>query len=123
MINDKLTKELQEQITDNKSNINELDDKIKNIGKLLWKGSFTSGSITIDGISGYKFIMVDVGGCWCIGNLNYGGGSVGAYGSYSATEYTYRFGVDGDTLIINNENRGGSNGSANQPIREIYGIF
>lgn len=103
--------------------INEENQLINKIGKLLWEGDFTSGNITVNGLSDYTLIAVDVAGCICFGNLNYGGGSVGAYGSYGATEYTYRFSVNGDTLSINNENRGGSNGSANQPIRKIWGIF
>lgn len=103
--------------------INEENQLINKIGKLLWEGDFTSGNITVDGLSDYTLIAVDVAGCICFGNKNFGGGSVGAYASYSATEYTYRFNPNGDTLTIDNNNRGGSNGSTNQSVRKIWGIF
>lgn len=113
--------------TTDKSNIvnaiNEENGLIKKIGKVLWEGTFTSNYIIVEGLSNYTLIAVDVGGCICFGNANYGGGSVGAYASYGTTEYTYRFNPSGDTLTIDNNNRGGSNGSSNQPVRKIWGLF
>lgn len=100
-----------------------VNGKVEKFGKLLWSGTFTSGNITVDGLSDYTLIAVDVAGCICFGNSNFGGGSVGAYGSYGATEYTYRFNPNGDTLTIDNNNRGGSNGTSNQAVRKIWGLF
>lgn len=53
MINDKLTKELQEQITENKNNINNMQPTI-----LFENSSGTSDSISISTINDYKYIDV-----------------------------------------------------------------
>lgn len=113
--------------TTDKSNlvsaINENNTSIKNIGKLLWEGSFTSGSITVNGLSDYTTIIVIVGGATCIGSLAYGAGGAGVYGSYATGIYNYRFGVNGNTLTIDNINRGGSDGTKNVPVTKIYGLL
>lgn len=103
--------------------INELDTGVKKIGKLLWSGSFTTGSITVSGLSDYEVIICVVGGCTCIGSKAYGVGGVGAYGAYTTNVFNYRFGVSGNTLTIDSVNKGGSNGTENQPITAIYGLI
>lgn len=103
--------------------INENNASIKKIGKLLYEGSFTTGTITVDGISNYTVIIAIVGGATCIGSLQYGMGGAGGYGSYSTSIYNYRFGVNGDTLTIDSNNRGGSNGTSNVAVTKIYGLF
>lgn len=102
---------------------NDTDTKLGNIGKLLWEGSFTSGSITINGLSDYTTIIAIVGGATCIGSLTYGSGGAGGYGSYATSIYNYRFGVNGNTLTIDNINRGGSDGTSNVAVTKIYGLF
>lgn len=103
--------------------INENTENISGFGKLLWEGSFTTGSITINGLSDYTTIIAIVGGATCIGSLNYGSGGAGGYGTYATSTYNYRFGVSGDTLTIDNVNRGGSNGTTNVAVTKIYGLF
>lgn len=103
--------------------INENNASIKSIGKLLWEGSFTSGSITINGLSDYTTIIAIVGGATCIGSLTYGLGGAGVYGSYATSIYNYRFAVNGNTLTIDNINRGGSDGTSNVPVTKIYGLI
>lgn len=102
---------------------NDTDNNVNRIGKLLWEGSFTSGSITIDGLSDYTIIIAIVGGATCIGGLNYGSGGAGGYGSYTTSIYNYRFGVNSNTLTIDNINRGGSDGTQNVAVTKIYGLF
>lgn len=93
-------------------------------GKLLWKGSFTSGTIAVPGINKYICIAVNVGGVICVGNKNYGIGGYVKYGYYSIFTYGYRFIVNtNDTVVIDKYNFGGSDGTKNVEIMEIYGIF
>lgn len=113
--------------TDLVSAINENTENISKIGKLLWSGSFTSGSITVPEYSNYGvfiFILnIDGAVVACIGTQSYGLGGVGVYSTYTSQVFSYRVGVEGNTLIINNENKGGSNGSQNVPITQIYGLL
>ena len=116
--------EIKSAVNDNDERINENTISIENIGKKLWGGSFTSGSITVDGLSDYTvFIFVLDPTVYCIGSKTWGIGGIGTYASYSTQIYNYRFGGSGDTLTINNENRGGSNGTSNVAVRAIYGLF
>lgn len=116
--------EIKSAVNDNDSRINENTSNISKFGKRLWEGSFSSGSITVDGLSNYTvFIFVLDPTVYCIGSKAWGVGGIGTYASYSTQIYNYRFGGSGDTLTINNENRGGSNGTSNVPVRAIYGLF
>lgn len=116
--------ELTDLDTSNKNNlvgaVNEINGKF---GKLLWEGSFTTGSITISGLSDYTTIIAIVGGATCIGSLTYGSGGAGGYSSYATSTYNYRFGISGNTLTIDNINRGGSDGTQNVAVTKIYGLF
>ena len=99
-------------------------DYINKFGKLLWHGSFTSGDITVPGLTNYNVILVLVAGAvWCIGSRNYGAGGIGQYGGYATATYNYRLTGTGDTMTIDNLNKGGSDGTQNQPITDIYGLF
>lgn len=110
-------------IYDNSVNIELANTQINQFGKLLWEGNFTSGSITVNGLNDYTIIIAIVGGAICIGDLQYGIGGAGGYGSYTTSIYNYRFGVNGNTLTIDNINRGGSDGTQNVPVTKIYGLF
>lgn len=95
------------------------------LAKVLWEGSFTSGSIYCAGINKYMCIAVNVGGVICVGNKNYGIGGYVKYGDYQITNHHgYRFVVKpNDTIVIDNYNIGGSDGTKNVEITGIYGIF
>lgn len=102
---------------------NFVNGEIEKIGKLLWSGNFTSGSITVPGLNDYNCIAVSVGGVLCIGNKNYGGNNYVSYGALTISNMAYRVNTTGDTMEINSYDKGGSNGTAQQPITAIYGIF
>lgn len=92
--------------------------------KQLWKGSFTSGTIAVPGINKYICIAVNVGGVVCVGNRNYGIGGYVKYGDYPIAIHGYRFTVNtNDTIVIDKYNLGGSDGTKNVEITEIYGIY
>ena len=91
---------------------------------MLWSGSFSSGSITIDGLENYRLISVILeGGIPCIGTKSYGHGAIVAYGGYGINHYAYRFGTSGNTLTINDVDKGGSDGTKNLPVVQIYGVL
>ena len=103
---------------------NDTDTKLGNIGKLLWSGNFTTGSITVDGLDDYTvFIYVLDPTIYCIGSKIWGVGGIGTYASYNTQLYNYRFNVSGNTLSIDNNNKGGSNGTSNVALKAIYGLF
>ena len=95
------------------------------LSKLLWKGTFTNGSITVPNFSKYRYFLVNVNGVICYGNRNYGIGGYLEYGSYAVRFYGYRFSVkeNSDIVSITDLEKGGSNGQENVPITEIYGVF
>jgi hypothetical protein len=103
---------------------NEIYELINKIGKQLWTGTFTSGSITVDGLSNYTIIVVILeGNVPCIGTANWGFGGIGRYGGYQIDNYAYRFYPNGNTLTIDTYNKGGTNGSSQVAVKKIYGIF
>lgn len=104
-------------------NQDEVDNKIAKIGKTLWEGSFSSGSITIPGLSDYTYIIVMLSSVACFGTLTRGFGGMVAYGGYTIQHFAYRVKVSGNTMTIDNNERGGSSGSANEPITKIIGLF
>ena len=125
MINDKLI-DKEKFIIDEYNNSKDKTystEYVNRFCKKLWEGNFTSGSINVPNLSNYGVIIVIVGGAFCFGSLSYGLGGAGAYGGYGRSLYTYRFGVNGNTLSINNIDKGGSDGSNNVPVTAIYGLF
>lgn len=95
--------------------------------KLLWTGDFSSGSITVPNANKYLIFIMQVGYFICIGNRFYGrGGGVQYYG-YNFEERGYRLTAtsSGDDIVfsINSENKGGTNGTSNEPIQIIWGLF
>lgn len=111
-------------INDRKKLSDELND-LNKIGKSLWRGNFTSGSITINGLSKYKIIGVFTSdSVMCIGSKNYGCGGFLEYGSDKNISFNaYRFSVNGDTLTIDLNNKGVSNGTKQISAVEIFGII
>lgn len=106
-------------------NYNETNQRLLNIGKQLWTGSFATGSITVPGISNYTMIAINVGGVLCIGNQRYGGCVFTRYGNFDTTAYGYRYTYDStnETLTVDTYNTGATDGTNRQTITEIYGIF
>lgn len=101
----------------------QLISEINSIGKLLWSGSFTSGSITVPGLSNYSYVIVNVGGVSCFGSHEYGGNVISGYASYGFAYRSYRFSVNGDKLTIDDINKGGSDGTGNVEVRNIIGLI
>lgn len=97
------------------------------IGKKIWTGSFSSGSITISNGNKYTIICMIIDSVVCYGNWSYGIGGLIAYGGYSMEYRAYRFSVtisgNDVNLTIDSTNKGGSNGTSNAPITTIYGLF
>lgn len=89
--------------------------------KLLWSGSWVSGSITVPGFSGYLYLIAQtnsgaLGGVpWLMyssgGDYRVYGGQTTASSAFVGGRYGY---VDGDTLSIV--------GSTINNITEIYGL-
>jgi hypothetical protein len=88
-------------------------------------GEFSEGQITVEGISKYTVIAVLTRDrVMCFGLKSYGIGGFLGYGESTAIQFNaYRFNVNGDTLTIDENNKGCSNGSSIIPVIEIYGIF
>lgn len=109
--------------TDGNNEVNILD-KINKLGKQLWSGNFSSGSINVPGLNDYYIIAVELSnGVICVGKKFYGVGGYVGYAEYNIYTCGYRFNASGETLTIDNENKGGSDGNTNLAIINIYGIF
>ena len=99
--------------------------------KLLWSGSFSSGSITVPGYSDYELFAFESaasGGLFLIGGYWAGIGGFSIYASNYITVMGYRFGVDGDRLSIDSYNKGitswdpTSGTTATFAVTKIYGL-
>ncbi len=81
--------------------------------KLLWSGSFSSGSITVPNLSEYLVVAVTtsetitaIGFPTSDGTLLIGGILFGEHGTTNAANLKFRFGLSGNSLIINSDNKG-----------------
>ena len=75
--------------------------------KLLWSGSWSSGSITVDGFSAYKLFLLqttdgDAALCWVDFGLLLGGELYPLTGDGGQMIYSIRAGVNGNTLSMEN---------------------
>lgn len=102
--------------------------------KLLWSGSWTSGSITVDGFSDYKLFLIqttdgDVALCWVDFSLLLGGGFYPLTGDGGQMLYNIRAQVDGDTLTMENSyailrpQNSVSAGKYGRTVKAIYGLL
>ena len=112
------------------NNLNEMQNiingNINRMGKLLWEGTFSSGSLQVSGISDYTMIAVLIDGTVLgFGSQRYGGCPFTLYASTGIACYGYRYNYDAttETLSTDGEQTGATNGTNIVPITKIYGIF
>lgn len=93
--------------------------------KTLWEGSFSSGTISVPNLSEYTMICVLAGGLLMVGNQSYGGMVFRAWRSETTIAYVYRYtyNATNETLTIDNDNRGATDGTNNVAITKIIGVF
>lgn len=105
--------------------------------KLLWTGNFSgAGSIPVTGLSDWLIIGIcnysgtDQDTYIAVGTLRRGGSNFGGYASANVTTWGYRFSQNGDSLVVNSEDRGVYFGggttyssSNNCSVRAIYGLI
>lgn len=110
-------------------NQDEVDTKITTamdrIGKTLWEGSFSSGTLSVPHISEYTMICVFAGSLMMVGNQRYGGMVFRAWRSTTTTSYGYRYtyNATNNTLTIDTDNAGATDGANNVAITKIIGVF
>ena len=111
------------EATDKGYSCDYLNGRFANMGKTLWTGSFTSGSIDVPDLSKYWLIGVVAGSVFCIGNKAFGGGIYGTYGGTSYGVVSYRLSSSGDTFSINSNDKGAFDNGTQVAITQIIGIF
>ena len=104
--------------------INENTNILSKIGKVLWEGTFTTGSLIVPNINDYSIIAIRTGSLWMIGNQIYGGLVFTAYGQMSHTSYAYRFEYDSTAqkLTTTTNDKGATDGTNQLTINKIIGI-
>ena len=102
--------------------------------KLLWSGSWSSGSITVGDFSSYKLLLVqttdgDSAVCWKDGNLLLGGGLYPLSGSGGQMAYSVRASFSANTLTLQNSYAlvhgisGQHSGQYTRTVKAIYGLL
>lgn len=102
--------------------------------KLLWSGSWTSGSITVSDFSSYKLLLVqttdgDSAVCWKDGSLLLGGGIYPLSGSSGQMVYSVRASFSGNSLTMQNSYAlvhgisGQHSGQYGRTVSAIYGLL
>lgn len=102
--------------------------------KLLWSGSWTSGSITVGDFSSYKLLLVqttdgDSAICWKDGNLLLGGGLYPLSGTAGQMAYSVRASFSGNRLTMQNSYAivhgisGQHSGQYGRTVSSIYGLL
>ena len=106
------------------SGINILE-KLNHIGKELWTGTFTTGTLNVPNLSDYTIICIYVNNVMMIGNQYYGGTSFRGYRSISIANWGYRFTYDStnETLSTDTDNPGASDGTNQLTITKIVGLI
>lgn len=110
--------EMQNTLNDN------ISDNFQSNGKILWEGTFSTGELTVTGISNYSLIGIYVENVLMIGNQLYGGLAFRTYKATTISMYGYRFTYDSanEVLRTDTDNPGASNGSSQLTITKIIGI-
>ena len=102
--------------------------------KLLWSGSWSSGSITVDGFSDYKLFLIQTTGgdaalCWVDFGLLLGGELYPLTDSGGQMIYSIRAGVNGNTLSMQNSYailrplNSLHGGQYTRTVKAIYGLL
>lgn len=102
--------------------------------KLLWSGSWTSGTITVSEFSSYKLLLVqttdgDSAVCWKDGSLLLGGGIYPLSGSSGQMVYSVRASFSGNSLTMQNSYAlvhgisGNHSGQYGRTVSAIYGLL
>ena len=102
--------------------------------KLLWSGSWTSGSITVGDFSSYKLLLVqttdgDSAVCWKDGNLLLGGSLYPLSGTSGQMAYSVRASFSGNRLTLQNSYAlvhsisGQHSGQYGRTVSAIYGLL
>ena len=102
--------------------------------KLLWSGSWTSGSITVGDFSSYKLLLVqttdgDSAICWKDGSLLLGGGLYPLSGTGGQMAYSFRASFSANTLSLQNSYalvhgiNGQHSGQYGRTVSTIYGLL
>lgn len=111
------------------SDLNAIKQVVNNnasfMGKTLWEGSFSTGTLSVPGISEYSIIVVYVGGVAMIGNQSYGGTIFRTYRNTIHSSYAYRFTYSSanETIATSTDNPGASDGTNQLTITKIVGVF
>lgn len=102
--------------------------------KLLWSGSWSSGSITVDEFSSYTLLLAqttdgDSAICWKDGNLLLGGELYPLSGSSGQMSYALRASFNADTLTMQNSYAiihgvsGQHSDKYSRTVNAIYGLL
>ena len=102
--------------------------------KLLWSGSWSSGSITVNEFSDYKLLLVqtsdgDSALCWKDGSLMLGGGLYPLSGTSGQMAYSVRASFSTNTLTMQNSYAivhgisGQHSGQYGRTVSAIYGLL
>lgn len=107
------------------SEVNDVQTNLNKIGKTLWEGSFSTGTLTVSGISDYTMIIVQVGALLMFGSQRYGGSIFRTYRGTGMSYYAYRFtyNATNETLTTDTDNPGASDGTNQLTITKIIGVF
>lgn len=113
----------------NASDLNTIKSVVNNnasfIGKTLWEGSFSSGTISVPNLNEYTMICVFAGGLLMVGNQSYGGMVFRTYRNVTTTSWGYRltYNATNNTLTIDTDNQGATDGTGLIAITKIIGVF
>lgn len=110
--------------TDSAPSVRAVNEALKNFGKKLWEGSFTSGSISVPEAENYSFLVIMAGGVPMFGSKNYGAGGYVQYSGTQLYQQNYRLNYSSGTFIIDTISKGAYDSlGQQQSIEEIYGLF
>ena len=107
------------------SEVNSVQTNLNKIGKTLWEGSFSTGTLTVPNLNQYTMIIVQVGSVIMVGNQRYGGIVFRTYRNIGMSYYVYRFtyNATNNTLTTDTDNPGASDGTNQLTITKIIGVF
>ena len=102
-----------------------VQNNLNKIGKTLWEGSFSTGTLTVPNLNQYTMIILQVGSLLMFGNQRYGGAAFRTYRNTTANFYVYRFtyNATNNTLTTDTDNPGASDGTNQLTISKIIGVF